>query len=92
MIVIDTLVHHFLHRHRHLLHRFAAPPMPMARPATGQAAALCPPEVVEIVAARIDARTFNRAFPAAFPRFVQHAIWRYCAQNGLAGMQRQPHR
>ena len=23
------------------------------------------------------------AFPATFPRFVQHAIWRYCAANGL---------
>ena len=27
--------------------------------------------------------TFNPAFPAVFPRFVQHAIWRYCAQSGL---------
>ena len=24
-----------------------------------------------------------RHFPAVFPRFVQHAIWRYCAQSGL---------
>jgi hypothetical protein len=25
----------------------------------------------------------NPAFPRSFPRFVQHAIWRYCSQNGL---------
>jgi hypothetical protein len=35
------------------------------------------------VAGRIDARAFNPAFPATFPRFVQHAIWRFCAQQGL---------
>ena len=26
---------------------------------------------------------FNPSFPKTFPRFVQHAIWRYCSQNGL---------
>jgi hypothetical protein len=31
----------------------------------------------------IDARQFNPRFPETFPRFVQHAIWRYCAENGL---------
>ncbi len=35
------------------------------------------------LADRIDARAFNRAFPNCFPRFVQNAIWRYCAQHGL---------
>jgi hypothetical protein len=35
------------------------------------------------VAQRIDARQFNPEFPPPFPRFVQHAIWRYCAQSGL---------
>ena len=35
------------------------------------------------MADRIDARAFNPEFPNPFPRFVQHAIWRYCAQNGL---------
>ena len=34
-------------------------------------------------ATKIDARQFNRAFPKTFPRFVQSAIWRYCAENGL---------
>ena len=78
MIAIDTLVHNFLHR-TGILHRFGAPH------AYGSACYRpggCA-EVIEIVAARIDARAFNPAFPAAFPRFVQHAIWRYCAQTGL---------
>jgi hypothetical protein len=40
-------------------------------------------DIIETVAERIDAKTFNPAFPAVFPRFVQHAIWRYCARSGL---------
>ena len=51
----------------------------MARPATGRATA--PPSSGPI-ADRIDARTFNLDFPQRFPRFVQHAIWRYCAALG----------
>jgi hypothetical protein len=31
----------------------------------------------------LDARRFNRSFPKVFPRFVQHAVWRYCAQTGF---------
>jgi hypothetical protein len=40
-------------------------------------------DIIETVAHRIDASAFNPAFPAVFPRFVQHAVWRYCAQSGL---------
>ena len=29
------------------------------------------------------ARQFNASFPKTFPRFVQHAIWRYCSLSGL---------
>lgn len=36
------------------------------------------------IAQRIDAREFDRGYPRFFPRFVQHAIWRFCAQDGLA--------
>jgi hypothetical protein len=35
------------------------------------------------VARRIDARRFNANYPRVFPRFVQHAVWRYCAEGGL---------
>ena len=79
MIAIDTLVHNFLHR-TGILHRFDA------AHAYGSACyrpAGCA-EIIETVAKRIDARAFNPTFPAVFPRFVQHAIWRYCAQSGLA--------
>jgi hypothetical protein len=78
MVAIDTLVHNFLHRtgvlHRlHAAHGYG----PGCYRANGCA------EILEAVARQIDARRFNPEFPAVFPRFVQHAIWRYCAQGGL---------
>jgi hypothetical protein len=79
MIAIDTLVHNFLHR-TGILHRFGA------AHAYGSACYRqggCS-DIIAAVADRIDARAFNPAFPMVFPRFVQHAIWRYCAQSGLA--------
>jgi hypothetical protein len=79
MIVIDTLVHNFLHR-TGVLHRFgAAHAYGSACYRRGGCA-----DVIQAVAERIDARAFNAAFPMVFPRFVQHAIWRYCAQSGVA--------
>jgi hypothetical protein len=79
MIAIDTLVHNFLHR-TGVLHRFGAAHAfgPACYQPGGCAA------IIGRVAQRIDARAFNPSFPATFPRFVQHAIWRYCAQRGLA--------
>jgi NADH-quinone oxidoreductase subunit F len=35
------------------------------------------------IAGKIDTRRFNPSFPANFPRFVQFAIWRFCAEAGL---------
>ena len=78
MIAVDTLVHNFLHR-TGILHRFRANHAYGAgcyRP--GGCA-----DIIAAVAQRIDARAFNPGFPAVFSRFVQHAIWRYCAQQGL---------
>jgi hypothetical protein len=40
-------------------------------------------DIITVVAEQIDARAFSPAFPAIFPRFVQHAVWRYCAQLGV---------
>jgi hypothetical protein len=82
MIAIDTLVHNFLHR-TGILARFGADHLYGAgcyRP--GGCA-----DIITLVAAQIDARAFNPAFPAIFPRFVQHAIWRYCAQLIAEGAQ-----
>jgi hypothetical protein len=78
MIAIDTLVHNFLHR-TGILRRFSGD--------HGYGSACyrrggCA-DIIQAVAERIDASAFNPAFPAVFPRFVQHAIWRYCARSGL---------
>jgi hypothetical protein len=78
MIAVDTLVHNFLHR-TGILHRFDADHAygPACYRPGGCA------EIIETVADQIDARQFDRRFPRTFPRFVQRAIWHYCAQNGL---------
>ena len=54
---------------------------PMAQPATGGAAVL---RLFKPWPGGSMRGAFNPTFPAVFPRFVQHAIWRYCAQSGLA--------
>ena len=78
MVAIDTLVHAFLHR-TGILRRLAA--------LHGYGPGCYRPngcaDILETVAGQIDARRFNPEFPAIFPRFVQHAVWRYCAQRGL---------
>jgi hypothetical protein len=78
MIAIDTLVHNFLHR-TGILEDCNTP--------HGYGAACygfggCA-EIIRAVASQIDASAFNRRFPKVFPRFIQHAIWRFCAADGL---------
>ncbi len=78
LIAVDTLVHNFLHR-TGILTRLNAPhPYGSGCYRPGGCA-----DIIRGVANKIDARQFNRAFPKVFPRFVQHAIWRYCSQQGL---------
>jgi hypothetical protein len=77
-IVIDTLVHNFLVRTGILGRLAASHPYGPACHRPGGCA-----DVITGIATAIDARRFNAAFPKTFPRFVQHAIWRYCAQAGL---------
>jgi len=78
MVVVDSLVHNFLHRTGILERSTGAHPYgPGCYRSNGCA------DILETVAQQIDARAFNPEFPAVFPRFVQHAIWRYCAQPGL---------
>jgi len=78
MIAIDTLVHNFLHR-TGILRDFRAEHLygPGCYVPGGCAA------IIERIADKIDARRFNPSYPATFPRFVQHAIWRFCAERGL---------
>ena len=74
MIAIDSLVHNWLHR-AGILSRLGAehPYGPSCYGARGCA------DIIEAVAPNIDAKGFNRSFPSSFPRFVQNAIWRFCA-------------
>jgi hypothetical protein len=76
MIAVDTLVHNFLYR-TGILHDCGKP---HAYGAACYAAGGCV-EIVRTVAERIDAQALNPKFPSAFPRFVQHAIWRFCAAD-----------
>jgi hypothetical protein len=78
MIAIDTLVHNFLHR-TGILHECGKPHAygPACYREGGCA------EIIRAISDQIDARTVNPTFPAIFPRFIQHAIWRFCAADGL---------
>jgi len=77
MIAIDTLIHNFLHR-TGILRRFGAE---HAYGAGCYASHGCA-AIVSGLAERIDAREFNPANPLIFPRFVQHALWGFCAASG----------
>ncbi|MGE0752385.1 MAG: hypothetical protein AB7K64_17565 [Variibacter sp.] len=76
MIAVDTLVHNFLAR-TGVLTRHGRPHLYGA----GCYAASGCADVVQWLAERIDAREFGAANPAVFPRLVQNAIWRFCAQG-----------
>jgi hypothetical protein len=78
LIVIDTLVHNFMHR-TGILHRFNA--VHPYGAACYRPNGCC--DILESIAAHIDATAFNSEFPKVFPRFVQSAVWRYCAEGGL---------
>jgi hypothetical protein len=78
LIAVDTLVHNFLHRTGMLNRLKAAHAYGPSCYRPGGCA-----DIIRLAAKRIDARQFNRAFPQLFPRFVQHAIWAYCSQQGL---------
>jgi hypothetical protein len=78
LIAVDTLVHNFLHR-TGILQRFSAD-HPYGDRCYGPLGCA---GILRLIATHIDAREFNPSFPAIFPRFVQHAIWHYCADSGL---------
>lgn len=79
MIAIDTLVHNFLSR-TGILKRFGSE----HSYGTGCYSPSGCAAIIRSAASRIDRRRFNKDYPARFPRFVQFAIWRFCAQGGLA--------
>jgi hypothetical protein len=78
MIAIDTLVHNFLSR-TGITSRLGISHAYGTACYTSNGCA----DIVRRIARRIDVRQFNPDYPRNFPRFVQHAIWRYCAQSEL---------
>ena len=78
LIVVDTLVHNFLHRTGILDRVGAGHPYGAGCYRPGGCS-----DVLRGISAKIDARQFNPSFPKVFPRFVQHSIWRYCAEPCL---------
>jgi len=74
MVVVDSLAHNFLHRTGILHGCGTVHAYGQGCYAEGGCAA-----VIRKIAASIDCRQFNSAFPSVFPRFVQHSIWRFCA-------------
>jgi hypothetical protein len=75
MVAIDTLMHAFLHR-TGILDRFSA----SHRYGEGCYASGGCADIVEIIAQHLDASEFNPAFPSYFPRYVQSAVWAFCAE------------
>jgi hypothetical protein len=78
MVVVDTLTHNWLHRSG-ILRRFNSQHAlgPACYRPNGCA------DIITQIATQIDARQTNSKYPATFPRWVQHSIWSYCAQQGL---------
>jgi len=76
MIAVDSLVHNWfcrtgILRRLGMEHAFGE----ACYRQTGCAA------VIRSVARRIDARRYNRGYPKDFPRFVQFALWSFCATD-----------
>src|SRR5215207_2210659 len=78
MVAIDTLIHNLLHRTGTLAQCEAEHAYGPACYAPQGCAS-----IVRALASEIDARAFDPIFPATFPRFVQHALWAFCAQDEL---------
>ena len=78
MVVVDTLVHNWLHR-TGCLRRLGAEHTygPACYGPNGCAA------IIEYAAHQIDARQFCPDGPAFFPRLLQKGIWRFCANRSL---------
>ena len=76
-VAVDTLVHAYLHRTGILRRLDAAHRYGAACFAPGGCT-----DVIAALAERIDAREFNTEFPAVFPRWIQFAVWTFCAAGG----------
>ena len=77
-VAVDSLVHAFLHRTGILTGLKANHTYGPACTAPGGCV-----DVIAGLAARVNAREFNAGFPRVFPRWVQYALWQFCAAGGL---------
>src|SRR5665213_489603 len=78
MIAVDSLVHNWLHR-TGILAQMGCEHLYGARCYGPNGCS----DALFTFSALIDARVFNPNYPEVFPRFVQKAIWSFCAQSGL---------
>ncbi len=76
-VAVDSLVHAYLHR-TGILRRLSAD-HPYGSACHARSGCV---DVIAGLADRIEAREFNPSFPATFPRWVQFAIWQFCAAGG----------
>lgn len=75
-VVVDRLVHNFMHRSGILRrHGYEHPYGPICYGERGCA------KLLLSLSRGIDMRRYHSAFPQPFPRFVQSSIWRYCAAS-----------
>jgi hypothetical protein len=78
LIAIDTLVHNWLHRSGILRGQNAEHPYGPACYAEFSCS-----DIILRIACEIDGRAFSIKYPRVFPRFVQKAIWSFCAASEL---------
>jgi hypothetical protein len=78
MIAIDSLAHNWLHRTGILAKMDCEHPYGLRCYSPGGCS-----DVLFAISESIDARAFNPDYPRVFPRFVQKAIWTFCARSGL---------
>lgn len=78
MVAVDTLVHNWMHRTGILRGMRAEHPYGSACYSSYGCE-----RIIRGVAAGIDARGVNPEYPKLFPRLIQHAVWRFCAQQQL---------
>lgn len=78
MIAVDSLVHNWfcrtgILRRLGMEHAFGEPCYREHNCAS----------LIRAVSKRIDARRYNRGYPKCFPRFVQFALWSFCAADAM---------
>lgn len=78
MVAIDTLVHNWLWR-TGILHGLRSA---HAYGTNCYRSGGCA-EIILSLSRRVDCSRFNPELPRYFPRYVQHALWRFCAQSEL---------